>query len=70
MNVESVAGESAFTQDPKRFWIVERKPTLPSNHLHTHLLPDKQTANVLVESFFTNVGFPMEYSTIQPSNSS
>jgi hypothetical protein len=55
MNVESVAGESAFTQDPQRFWIVERKSSLPANHLHTHLLPDRQTANILVESFLTNV---------------
>jgi hypothetical protein len=55
MNVEGVAGESAFTQDPKRFWITERKFTVPANHLHTHLLPERETADILVESFLTNV---------------
>lgn len=57
MIVDNVAGPSPFTLDPRRHRIVENIITLPENIRHTHLLPDRQTANILVESYFTNVSF-------------
>jgi hypothetical protein len=54
--VEDIAGgKNPFIQDPRRFKIVENTITLPPNIRRTHLLPDRQTANVLVESYLTNV---------------
>lgn len=54
--VESVAGaQNPFIMDPRRLKIVEHTVTLPPNIRRTHLLPDKKTAMVLVDSFFTNV---------------
>ncbi|KAG4436349.1 hypothetical protein IFR05_008170 [Cadophora sp. M221] len=55
MIVENVSGQSPFTQDPMRHRIVENTISLPPNVRHTHLLPDRQTANVLVDSYFTNI---------------
>jgi hypothetical protein len=57
MIVDNVAGPSPFTMDPRRHRIVENAITLPSNIRRTHLLPDRQTANVLVEAYFTNVRY-------------
>ncbi|KAF1919094.1 fungal-specific transcription factor domain-containing protein [Ampelomyces quisqualis] len=54
MMVETVSGSSPFTNDPRRHKIVEGQYSLPSGYRHTHLLPDLQTAHVLVEAFFTN----------------
>jgi hypothetical protein len=54
MMVETVAGPSAFTNDPRRHKIVEGQYSLPSDFRHTHLLPDIQTALVLVDAFFIN----------------
>ncbi|EKD11823.1 fungal specific transcription factor domain-containing protein [Drepanopeziza brunnea f. sp. 'multigermtubi' MB_m1] len=48
MIVENVAGPSRFTQDPLRHRIVEGTTSLPPNIRHTHLLPDRETANTLV----------------------
>jgi hypothetical protein len=55
MIVDNVAGPSPFTLDPRRHRIVENTISLPQNIRHTHLLPDRQTANVLVDAYFTNV---------------
>lgn len=55
MIVDNVAGPSPFTLDPNRHRIVEHTISLPPNIRHTHLLPDRQTANVLVDAYFTNV---------------
>jgi hypothetical protein len=55
MIVDNVAGPSPFTNDPRRHRIVENCLSLPPDFRRTHLLPDKQTANVLVNSYFTNV---------------
>lgn len=55
MMVESVTGPSAFTVDPRRHRIMEPTMTLPSNFRPTHLLPHRQTAQVLVNSYFVNV---------------
>lgn len=57
MYVESISGPSPFTLDPRRHRIVENGFTLPANIRNTHLLPDKITAQVLVDSFFLNVSF-------------
>ncbi|XPS81303.1 hypothetical protein M3J09_013241 [Ascochyta lentis] len=54
MMVETVAGASPFTNDPRRHKIVEGQYSLPSGYRHTHLLPDVQTARVLAEAFFIN----------------
>ncbi|KAK5257619.1 hypothetical protein LTR16_000026 [Cryomyces antarcticus] len=54
MMVENVAGPSPFTTDPRRHRIMESQFTMPSNTRHTHLLPDKKTAYVLVDAFFIN----------------
>lgn len=55
MMVENVVGPSPFTNDPRRHKIMESQFSLPSNSRGTHLLPDKRTAYVLVDSFFVNV---------------
>ncbi|KAJ4993769.1 fungal specific transcription factor domain-containing protein [Stagonosporopsis vannaccii] len=54
MMVETVAGPSSFTNDPRRHKIVEGQYSLPPGFRHTHLLPDKQTARVLADTFFIN----------------
>ena len=54
MMVETVAGASPFTNDPRRHKIVEGQYSLPSGYRHTHLLPDMQTARVLADAFFVN----------------
>ncbi|KAF2092151.1 hypothetical protein K490DRAFT_18591, partial [Saccharata proteae CBS 121410] len=54
MMVENVAGPSAFTTDPRRHKITETPFSLPPSTSFTHLLPDKKTARVLVDSFFVN----------------
>jgi hypothetical protein len=55
MIVDTVSGPSPFTMDPRRHRIVENTITLPANIRRTHLLPDRETANVLVDAYFTNV---------------
>jgi hypothetical protein len=42
------------TTDPRRHKIVEGQYSLPSGYRHTQVLPDVQTARVLVEAFFIN----------------
>lgn len=54
MMVETVAGSSPFTNDPRRHKIVEGQYSLPSGYRLNNLLPDLQTAHVLVEAFFIN----------------
>jgi hypothetical protein len=54
MMVESSAGTSPFTDDPRRHKIVEGQFSLPAGSRHTHLLPDQRTARVLVDAFFIN----------------
>ncbi|KAF2194939.1 hypothetical protein K469DRAFT_698498 [Zopfia rhizophila CBS 207.26] len=54
MMVENVAGNSPFTNDPRRHKIIEGQFSLSSGARHTHLLPDKATAYVLVDAFFIN----------------
>lgn len=52
--VENATGPSPFTNDPRRHKIVEGLYSLPPGARHTQLLPDQQTARVLVDAFFIN----------------
>jgi hypothetical protein len=52
--VENAVGSSPFTTDPRRHKIVEGQLSLQPGARHTHLLPDKSTARVLVDAFFIN----------------
>ncbi|KAF1958367.1 hypothetical protein CC80DRAFT_490961 [Byssothecium circinans] len=54
MMVESAAGPSPFTSDPRRHKIVEGQFSLPYGARHTHLLPDHKTGRVLADAFFIN----------------
>lgn len=56
--VESTAGPilaSNFIHDPKRHRIMENIIDFPENTKLPCFLPDQETAQVLVESYFTNV---------------
>ena len=64
MIVDHVAGPSPFTLDPRRHRIMESSLTLPPGLRQTHLLPDRQTADILVSSFFTNVSPPRKSSKL------
>jgi hypothetical protein len=55
MIVENVAGPSPFTVDPQRLRIVENPIGLPPKIRPTRLLPDKRTADILLEAYFVNV---------------
>ncbi|EPE10259.1 fungal specific transcription factor domain-containing protein [Ophiostoma piceae UAMH 11346] len=52
--IESISGPSDFTTDPSKGNIVENVVDLPPQIRPPSMLADRQTANVLVESFFTN----------------
>lgn len=54
-DVESIAGPSPFTADPHQHQIVESTACLPQNIRNAHLLPERKTAVILVDSFFINV---------------
>ncbi|KAI8626934.1 hypothetical protein F5Y19DRAFT_195204 [Xylariaceae sp. FL1651] len=54
MIVESISGPSEFTVDPHRHMIMEATISLPHDLRPTGVLPDEQTANILISSFFTN----------------
>lgn len=56
MIVESISGPSQFTMDPSRHKLLENIVTLPPNIRTPHILPDRETADILVTSYFTNVG--------------
>jgi hypothetical protein len=58
MIVDNVSGPSSFTMDPRRHRFVENTITLPADMRQTHLLPDIETATILVDAFFTNVCAP------------
>ena len=62
--VETTAGPSPFTMDPERHKIKEIPFSLPSDTQLSHLLPEKQTALILVDSFFINVSSEQSRSTI------
>lgn len=55
MIVETAVGPSPFTLDPERHKIMETPFSLPPDTELTHLLPEKQTALILVDAFFVNV---------------
>lgn len=59
--VENTAGSemgSPFIDDPKRHRILESVIEFPPNVLVPSPLPDKDTADVLIASYFTNVSRP------------
>lgn len=70
MMVDHVAGPCDFTQDPSRHKIMENVITLPPNIRTSPLLPDRKTADVLVEAYFVNVFQPKILSLLSQSNSS
>lgn len=53
--VESNVGVCALTQDPKRDELTEVHLKLPANVHLTYQLPEKQTALILVDAYFTQV---------------
>ncbi len=56
MIIETVAGPTAFSLDPTRHTMIETQLSLPPDLKLTHRLPTKETAMILVDSFFVNVG--------------
>lgn len=59
--VENTAGTdmgSPFINDPKRHRILEKIIDFPENARLPSILPDKQTADILIESYFINVRLP------------
>ena len=62
MIVETAVGPSPFTLDPERHKILEAPFSLPPDTELTHLLPEKHTASVLVDSFFLNVSIELSRS--------
>jgi hypothetical protein len=60
--VENTSGAdmgSPFIDDPKRHRLLESIIPFPENVRIPGPLPDKETADVLIESYFTNVGQPL-----------
>ena len=55
--VESNVGVCALTQDPKRNEMIEVHLKLPANVHLTYQLPQKQTALILVDAYFTHVRY-------------
>jgi hypothetical protein len=49
---------SPFINDPKRHRILESIIDFPDNTKVPSILPDKQTADILIESYFINVRPP------------
>lgn len=65
--VESTAGPevgSPFIDDPKRHRIMENIIHFPENTMVPSCLPDRETTDVLVDSYFVNVGILSSYLTI------
>ncbi|KAK3380179.1 fungal-specific transcription factor domain-containing protein [Lasiosphaeria ovina] len=61
--VENTAGAeiaAPFIEDPKRFSIMENIIKFPENTRIPSFLPDKETTDILVESYFTNTCGLME----------
>ncbi|KAK1963511.1 hypothetical protein LY78DRAFT_683234 [Colletotrichum sublineola] len=59
MIVEASVGPSDFTLDPSRHKIMEATIAMPANIRPPHILPDRDTANALIDSFFTNASDPI-----------
>ena len=57
--VENTSGPSPFTTDPRKERIVENVVSLPPHIRPPCPLPDRDTARVLVDSYFTNVIHPL-----------
>lgn len=61
MIVDSAAGPSRFTSDPNRHMIIEASVAIPPSIHIPPILPDRETATILVNAFFTNVGVLLPY---------
>lgn len=57
MTCVKVCGPSPFTLDPGQSLIIEGPSSLPPIINQTRFLPDRETAQVLVGAYFTNVNF-------------
>lgn len=55
MIVGGIAGDTEFTEDSQRHNIVENTVQLPPGIKPTGVLPNRKTADILVDSFFVNV---------------
>jgi hypothetical protein len=55
MIVDGISGESDFTRDPNRHMIMEARIEPPPSNVSTGVLPDRRTADLLVQSYFVNV---------------
>jgi hypothetical protein len=55
MIVDNSSGPSSFTMDPSRFKIMEAAISLPNETPIPHIIPDRETASILIEAYFTNV---------------
>ena len=55
MIVETAAGPSTFSLDPSRHQISETRLTLSPHNNFTHMVPDKETALILANSYFANL---------------
>ena len=55
--VSSVIGTTPFTIDPQRYKILETSIPTPPTYTHTFILPDKEAAFFLTDSFFTSVSY-------------
>lgn len=51
--VESTLGPSDFTKDENKYKLLER--SISTDSRPTHVLPDREAAEFLVDSFFSNV---------------
>ncbi|KAK2004839.1 fungal-specific transcription factor domain-containing protein [Colletotrichum falcatum] len=59
MIVEASVGPSDFTLDPSRHKIMEATIAMPANIRPPHILPDRDTANAMIDSFFTNAALSL-----------
>lgn len=55
MIIDSAVGPSPFTLDPNRHMILEAAVTIPASVSIPPPVPDRDTAAILVNAFFTNV---------------
>jgi len=56
--VENVSGPSSFTTDPRKGKIVENVVALPPEIRPPCMTPDRRSAEVLVDAYFTNASGP------------
>lgn len=55
--VETTLGQSRFTMDPQKHKILEGSIFTPAQSRHTNILPDREAADFLIDSYFSNVRY-------------